>query len=49
MTGRNRWVISIFRLNNQDSEGEIEEFRTGNSRKFPEIPGKNLNILFNFT
>ena len=49
MTGKNRWDTSIFQLNSQVSEGEIEEFRTGNSRKFPEIPGKNLNILFNFT
>ena len=35
MTGKNRWDTSIFQLNSQVSEGEIEEFRTGNSRKFP--------------
>jgi len=49
MTGKNRWDISIFRLNSQDPEDGMIKFPTGNSRKFPKIPEKNLNILFNFT
>ena len=49
MTGKNRWDISIFRLNSRDSECGMIKFPTDNSRKFPKIPEKNLNILFNFT